>query len=140
MRVPTRPVAEALEAPRRVASSAGTSSGVSNAAIDPDYIPQFKITKLPVIPAKELVSRIGYPLLAAKQGIEAIVYLELFIDGEGRIRKISVLKDPGFGFAGAATAALRGIACAPAEVDGRTVAVPRHALRRLRDARAYPSR
>jgi protein TonB len=98
-------------------------SASPSAGAEPDYLPQFKITELPVVPAKEVLAKIEYPPLAAKQGIEATVYLELLIDDAGKIRKITVLKDPGYGFAEAAVAALSGLVCGPAKVEGRAVAV-----------------
>jgi protein TonB len=90
---------------------------------EPDYVPQFQITDVPVVPVKEVLSRIVYPPLAAKQGIEATVYLELFIDNTGTIRRMTVLKDPGYGFAEAALSALAGMKCTPAKIDGQPVAV-----------------
>lgn len=90
---------------------------------EPDYLPQHKISIIPGIPAKEILSRINYPPIALKQGIEGVVYLELFIDDKGRIRKINVLKDPGYGFAQAAIAAVDGLLCTPALVNGKPVAV-----------------
>jgi protein TonB len=107
--VPSQPVAP-------VAAGTGSSA-------EPDYLPQFRITKVPIIPVKELLAKIEYPPLAAAQGIEATVILELLIDESGRIRKVSVLKDPGFGFAEAAIKALSGLVCEPAQVEGRPVAV-----------------
>lgn len=100
--------------------SQGSGAG---AQAEPEYLAQFRITGVPVVPAKAVLANIEYPPLAARQGIEATVYLELFIDAEGTIRKITVLKDPGFGFAQAAVAALKGVACAPATVGGQAVAV-----------------
>ncbi|MBE6353624.1 TonB family protein [Treponema sp.] len=88
-----------------------------------DYLPQHKISSVPVIPSREVLSRIVYPPLALKQGIEGIVYLELYIDGEGVIRKINVLKDPGHGFAQSAVAALTGLTCIPANANGKNCAV-----------------
>jgi outer membrane biosynthesis protein TonB len=41
---------------------------------------------VPEIPSKEILSRITYPPIALKQGIEGVVYLELFIDADGRGR------------------------------------------------------
>jgi TonB family protein len=90
---------------------------------EPVYVQQFQITDVPVLPAKEIRSRIVYPPLAAKQGIEATVYLELFIDQSGLIKKATVLKDPGHGFAEAALSALPGVKCSPAKIDGQSVAV-----------------
>lgn len=87
------------------------------------YLPQHKISTVPVIPGNQILSRIVYPPLALKQGIEAVVYLELFIDSTGAVKKIKVLKDPGHGFAEAAVKALEGIKCIPAVANGKNVAV-----------------
>lgn len=88
-----------------------------------EYLPQHKITEVPVFPVKDVLSQVVYPTMAYKQGIEGVVYLELFIDDEGTIRKIEVLKDPGHGFAEAAVAAFDGIKCTPATANGKPVAV-----------------
>ena len=88
-----------------------------------DYVPQHKISVVPEIPTKDILSRIEYPKMAMKQGIEGVVYLELFIDENGNIRRINVLKDPGYGFAEAAIAALDGVTCKPALVNDKPVAV-----------------
>ena len=87
------------------------------------YLPQHKISSVPVIPSKEVISRIVYPQMALKQGIEAVVYLELFIDSRGVIRKIKVLKDPGYGFAQSAVKAFEGLSCIPASANGKNCAV-----------------
>ncbi len=87
------------------------------------YVPQHKISVIPEIPTKQILSKIEYPKMAMKQGIEGVVYLELFIDESGNIRRINVLKDPGYGFADAAIAALDGIICKPALVNDKPVAV-----------------
>ena len=87
------------------------------------FLPQHKISTVPIIPSREVLSRIVYPPMALKQGIEAVVYLELFIDSKGVIKNIKVLKDPGHGFAEAAVAALRGISCIPANANGKACAV-----------------
>ena len=71
-----------------------TEDKVENEASAPqeeqiEYLPQHKISSIPVIPGREVLSRIVYPPMALKQGIEAVVYLELFIDskmGKGGIR------------------------------------------------------
>ena len=103
---------------------------VAQTPVEPDYLPQFKIDQVPVMPEKVILSRTVYPPLAAKQGIEAVVFLELYIDETGRIRKISVLKDPGFGLADAAVKALDGVVTQPAQAQGKPVAVKfRYAVR-----------
>ena len=88
-----------------------------------DYIPQHKISVVPEIPTKQILSKIEYPKMAMKQGIEGVVYLELFIDEAGNIRHINVLKDPGYGFAEAAIAAFDGVTCKPALMNDKPVAV-----------------
>jgi protein TonB len=88
-----------------------------------EYVAQHKISVVPEIPTKEILSKIEYPKMAMKQGIEGVVYLELFIDENGNIRRVNVLKDPGYGFAEAATAALDGIVCKPALMNDKPVAV-----------------
>jgi len=87
------------------------------------YLPQHKISSVPVIPTREILSKIEYPPMALKQGIEAVVYLELFIDNKGTIRNIKILKDPGHGFAQAAVNAFSGITCIPAIANGKACAV-----------------
>lgn len=88
-----------------------------------DYVPQHKISIIPDIPTRDVLERIVYPPMALRQEIEGVVYLELFIDQTGLIRKIRVLKDPGYGFADAAVAALTGLRCKPAYANGAPVAV-----------------
>lgn len=75
------------------------------------------------MPSAEILSRIEYPPLAAREGIEATVYLELYIDAQGVIRKVEVLKDPGYGFAEAAVGALQGLKVTPPEANGKPAAV-----------------
>lgn len=96
---------------------------VEDAPVEIEYVPQHKISVVPEIPTKAILSKIEYPKMAMKQGIEGVVYLELFIDAAGNIRHVNVLKDPGYGFAEAALAALDGITCKPALVNDMPVAV-----------------
>lgn len=100
-----------------------TDSKVRQEFNESDFLPQHKISTVPVIPIREVLSRIEYPPMALRQGIEAVVYLELFIDKNGAIKNIKVLKDPGHGFAQAAVAALTGIICIPANANGKNCAV-----------------
>jgi TonB family protein len=104
-------------------ANTGQGGGQGGVSTNGDYLPQSEITDLPVVPSTNVLSKIQYPPLAAQQGIEATVFLELFIDPAGQIRKIIVLKDPGFGFADAAVQALTGVICQPARTRGIPVAV-----------------
>ena len=91
--------------------------------LDTDYLPQHLISEMPVIPVNILNSKKVYPPLANKQGIEGVVFLELFIDQNGNIKKVNILKDPGYGFGEAAIKAFQGVKCAPARSNGIPVAV-----------------
>ena len=88
-----------------------------------EYLPQHRISKPPGIPTDEVRSRVTYPTLANRQGIEGVVYLELSIDANGTIQEIKVLREPGYGLGDAAVAAFEGITVEPAEANGTPVAV-----------------
>jgi len=111
-----------VETEKKVVETDSAPQGLP-VAQEPDYLPQHKISDPPGIPADLVRSKIVYPPLANKQRIQGVVYLELFIDKEGTIRKIDVLKDPGYGLAAAAIAAFEGIRCTPAKANGTPVAV-----------------
>ncbi len=91
--------------------------------VEINYLPQHMISELPVPPINEIKSRIIYPPLAQRQGIEGVVFLELYIDQNGELRNIVVLRDPGYGFAESAISALQGIKFIPAKSNGVPVAV-----------------
>jgi protein TonB len=90
---------------------------------EPEFLPQHRISRPPEIPTEEIRSRVEYPVLANRQGIEGVVYLELFIDETGEIRRIEILREPGYGLGAAAAAAFEGVTVTPAESNGRPVAV-----------------
>ncbi|MGO8694021.1 MAG: energy transducer TonB [Rectinemataceae bacterium] len=122
--VPTSPSSPAARETNAGPSTAKAAPSETSAGPEePEYFPQYEITEVPVIPTAEILSRIEYPPIAARQGIEATVYLELYIDKDGVIRRIVVLKDPGYGFAGAAVKALEGVVTRPARVNGQPAAV-----------------
>ena len=90
------------------------------------FLPQHRITLLPVLPEEEIRRNIVFPSLAQRSGIEGIVFLELLIDHRGNINDIIVLRENplGRGFAEAAVNAFYGIrATRPAELNGEPVAV-----------------
>lgn len=110
---------DVIETDKKVIESADAFPFVQNVI---EYLPQHKISKAPELPVADIKSKIEYPAMARRQGIEGIVYLLLYIDQFGKIRKIEVLQDPGYGFADAAVTALSEIECIPAEVNGTPVA------------------
>ena len=71
----------------------------------------------------DLASRIKYPSLAKRQGIEGLVMLRLFISASGRVERIEVEEDPGYGLAQAAVRAFTGLQGKPAILEGKAVPV-----------------
>ena len=90
-----------------------------------DYLPQHKVSKVPVIPDDQIRKNTVYPPIALRSGIEGTVILELFIDKAGNIRQIRIMKeDPeGRGFGEAAVNAFKGVRVSPAEANGQQVAL-----------------
>jgi protein TonB len=64
-----------------------------------------------------------YPVLAREKGKEGRVVLEIYIDIEGRIVDITVIQNPGYGFAEAAVEYVRNSTWQPAKHQGRPVPV-----------------
>jgi protein TonB len=87
-----------------------------------EYLPAHKISQAPKFP--DLSNRFVYPPIAQRSGVEGMVILDMFIDAQGNIQRIEVLKEdpPGRGFAEAALNAFRGVKAAPAEANGKAVA------------------
>jgi len=77
----------------------------------------------PVFDRTVLASRIKYPSLAKRQGIEGLVILRLFISSSGKIERIEVEEDPGYGLAEAAVRAFTGLQGKPAILEGKAVPV-----------------
>ena len=89
------------------------------------YLPQSQITVLPVLPEDQIRRAMIYPPIAQRSNIEGVVYLELFIDRQGNVRDVRILREnpPNRGFGDAAVNAFRGIRGRPAEANGEPVAV-----------------
>jgi protein TonB len=90
-----------------------------------DYLPQHRISQVPVLPEDEIRRATVYPSIALRSNIEGIVYLELFIDRQGNIRDVRILRENPVnrGFGEAAVNAFKGIRGKPAEANGVPVAV-----------------
>ena len=113
--VPEEPVSAAVPVPEITAVSSGE-----------DYLPMHKISELPKFSEEAIRKALVYPPIALRSGLEGIVYLELFVDRLGEIRRITVLREnpQGRGFAEAAVKAFQGIsALSPALANGVAVAV-----------------
>ncbi len=89
-----------------------------------EYAAPYALTEEPVFlnnVSPEQVRRF-YPEDARKAKIETAVRTRLVVDDDGTVVKVTVLADPGNGFAAAATKLARQYRFKPARVNGRTVA------------------
>jgi protein TonB len=90
-----------------------------------EFFPQHKVSVLPKFSEMAIRRALIYPPISLRAGIEGTVILELFVDSQGRVQRILVLKEdpPGKGFAEAAVKAFQGLNGNPAEANGKPVAV-----------------
>jgi protein TonB len=115
----------ASSAPQETASANNNAASGNGAGEAINFLPMSKITKLPQFPEAQIRANVVYPPIALRAGIEGVVYLELFVDAQGNVRDIHILREKpeGRGFGEAATNAFRGIKAVPAEADGKPAAV-----------------
>jgi protein TonB len=117
-------VIEAEEPPAEAAELAAAPSA-GPARYTEEYLPQNMVSVVPRLDEKEIRSRLIYPPIALRAGMEGLVYLELYIDREGLVRRIRILKEtpPGRGFGEAAVKAFEGLRGKPAMANGEAVSV-----------------
>jgi protein TonB len=89
-----------------------------------EYLPMNKISVPPVFQERQIRDALVYPAIALRSGVEGTVYLELYVDREGVVQRVTVLKEtpPDRGFAEAAVRAFQNLRGTPAQANG--VAVP----------------
>ncbi|MDR1257184.1 MAG: energy transducer TonB [Spirochaetaceae bacterium] len=119
-------VIEAEESSAEVpAASVASASSAAPSRYTGEYLPQNMVSVVPRLDEKEIRSRLIYPPIALRASLEGLVYLELYIDREGFVRRIRVLKEtpPGRGFGEAAVKAFEGLRGKPAMANGEAVAV-----------------
>ncbi|GMO41729.1 MAG: hypothetical protein Ta2B_21740 [Termitinemataceae bacterium] len=110
----------------QIASAAASPSqgGGAQSADEDVYVKQYEIKQVPLFDHTSIIPI--YPQIALRSGIEGMVYLELFIDKYGLVRKVVILseKPEGKGFGEAAVAAFIGKKGRPAKDEkGDDVAV-----------------
>jgi protein TonB len=95
------------------------------AASEEEYLPMHKVSIPPVLSERDIKQRLIYPPIALRAGIEGMVYLELFVDHQGLVRQIVILKEepPSRGFGEAAVKAFQGLRGTPAQANGVAVGV-----------------
>jgi protein TonB len=82
------------------------------------------VSERPIFDEKAIISALVYPPIAQRSSIEGRVTLELFVDRNGLVQRITVLQEtpPGRGFADAAVKAFQGRRGLPARANGEAVA------------------
>jgi protein TonB len=95
------------------------------ADVVPEYLSMSKISVLPVFSERDIMRDVVYPPIALRSNIEGIVYLELFVDKEGLVRRVTILREdpPDRGFGEAAAKAFENRRGTPAMANGEAVAV-----------------
>ena len=90
-----------------------------------DFLPMHLVSQLPVFSEELLRRRIVYPPIARRSELEGMVYLELFVDPNGIVRNVTILREdpPNRGFGEAAFRAFQGLNGSPALANGIPVAV-----------------
>jgi protein TonB len=103
-------------APITVSNAVATGSSSS---FDDDYLPQNKISVLPRFNEKDITNKLQYPEIAKRSNIEGSVILELFINKQGFVTSVRVLKETpgGMGFGEASVKAFTGLRAQPALVS-----------------------
>jgi protein TonB len=115
---------ETDEAPEQIVVSGIIAPSQGNSGQD-EYLPMHRVSVAPIFSEREIRDRLIYPPIALRAKIEGMVYLELFVDRHGEVRRITVLRETpeNRGFAEAAVKAFEGIRGTPAQANGTAVAV-----------------
>lgn len=79
-----------------------------------------EVTKFPKV-VKEFKSQ--YPAEAKKAGVDGPVVLDVLIDAKGKVRKVTIVKGPGYGLNESAIEALKQFEFFPAQKGANSVAV-----------------
>jgi len=112
---------ETETAPLQTIVAAGSLK--SNDASWDDYLPIHKVSEPPRFDEKDITTALIYPPIALRSAIEGRVILELFVDRNGIVQRITILreepKDRGFGEA--AVKAFTGRHGSPAYANGEPV-------------------
>ncbi|MDR1210819.1 MAG: energy transducer TonB [Spirochaetaceae bacterium] len=109
--------------PETLAGTALAETPLGAAGVE--YLPMHLVSKPPSFSDDAIRNRLSYPPQALRFNIEGLVYLELFVDRDGAVRRITILREdpPGRGFGQAALRAFEGLTGVPAEANGIPVAV-----------------
>jgi len=109
--------------PEQIVVAPGTITAPPETPSWDDYLPIHKVEAPPKFIDKDILADLVYPSIALRSGITGRVILELFIDRNGLVQHIEIMKeDPeGRGFGEAAVKAFTGKRCVPAYANGEPV-------------------
>ena len=88
-----------------------------------DYLPIHKVSEPPRFDERDIMASLVYPPIALRSAIEGRVVLELFVDRNGLVQRVSILREepPDRGFGEAAIRAFTGRRGTPAMANGEPV-------------------
>jgi len=88
-----------------------------------DYLPIHKVSEPPRFDERDIMASLVYPPIALRSAIEGRVVLELFVDRNGLVQRVSILREEPAdrGFGEAAIRAFTGRRGAPAMANGEPV-------------------
>jgi len=88
-----------------------------------EYLPIHKISEPPKFNERGIASSLVYPATALRSAIEGRVVLELFVDKNGKVQSVAILREEptGMGFGEAAINAFTGRIGIPAKANGEAV-------------------
>ena len=89
-----------------------------------DFLPAHRVSMPPTFDERSIASDLVFPPLALRSGIAGRVMLELFVDRNGEVQHVRILREEpeGWGFGEAAQRVFAGRRGSPAVVDGGPVA------------------
>jgi protein TonB len=121
------PIAESMietdEVPEGVVDYAPVEVEAALPAVD--YLPMNRVSVAPAFSEQDIRKNLVYPPIALRSGLSGMVILELFVDAQGEVQRINILKEDPMerGFGDAAVKAFMGLRAVPAEANGTPVAV-----------------
>jgi protein TonB len=84
-----------------------------------------QVSQPPRFDEKEIIAALVYPPIALRSEIEGRVILELFVDRNGLVQRVTILQEtpPGRGFGDAAVKVFQGRRGVPGRANGKPVSV-----------------
>jgi len=113
---------ETEEIPEQIIVAPGVITAPAVSSWD-DFLPMHKVTNPPKFNERELLADLVYPEIARRSGITGSVIVELFVDRNGQIQRVLVMKEEpeNRGFGEAAVKAFLGKRGIPAYANGEPV-------------------